>query len=133
MIIDEVWEIPIYTGFLSLRIEDSPFAITKCDRYEHTGHPEDDIVEFALATDCLLFYHLSGKKMRCNQIALVWSSDITHGVIAHEVSHAVFHILDERGLSHTSESDEAYAYLVGWITNLVYRVLKENKLEVSYA
>ena len=38
-----------------------------------------------------------------------------YGSLVHELSHAVFHILDDKGLKHTNESDEAYAYLIGYL------------------
>lgn len=37
------------------------------------------------------------------------------GDLVHEIEHAVWYILDSRGLKHTEESDEAYAYLSGYI------------------
>ena len=38
-----------------------------------------------------------------------------YSCLAHEVEHCVFHILDSIGVEHTMESDEAYAYLTGYI------------------
>lgn len=32
-------------------------------------------------------------------------------VLLHEINHAVFYMLDNLGMEHTQESDEAYAYL----------------------
>lgn len=36
-------------------------------------------------------------------------------LIAHEAQHAVHDVLSHLGLAHTSESDEAYSYYLGWI------------------
>lgn len=33
------------------------------------------------------------------------------GVLLHEINHAVFYMLDNLGMGHTRESDEAYSYL----------------------
>jgi hypothetical protein len=37
--------------------------------------------------------------------------------LAHEVMHAIFGMLDQRGLRHTSESEEAYTYTVSFVLN----------------
>lgn len=37
------------------------------------------------------------------------------GKLVHELEHATFRILNERGFEHTEASDEAYAYLQGWL------------------
>lgn len=33
------------------------------------------------------------------------------GVLLHEINHSVFYLLDNLGMEHTKESDEAYSYL----------------------
>ena len=38
-----------------------------------------------------------------------------YGDLVHEIEHAVWYILDSRGLKHTEESDEAYAYFFGFL------------------
>ena len=51
------------------------------------------------------------------------------GVIAHEVFHAVTRILDLIGVSLVEESEETYAYLLGYIVDEVHTILdKYNKI-----
>ena len=51
---------------------------------------------------------------------LLWVYRIPESVaeyvdLVHEVEHAAFYMLKDKGLIHTEESDEAYAYLMGWL------------------
>ena len=48
-----------------------------------------------------------------------------HGIVAHEIFHACDLILNKAGLNHAlGVSDEAYAYLIGWLTQELYENLK---------
>lgn len=47
-----------------------------------------------------------------------------HGNLAHEIFHAVEFILERVGMKLTIDSDEAYAYLIGYITTEIYKHLK---------
>lgn len=51
-----------------------------------------------------------------------------HGNVSHEIFHACSYILDTAGVKHSVEySEEAYAYLIGWMTQEFYRKLKTKK------
>lgn len=45
------------------------------------------------------------------------------GVLAHEIFHAVELIMDHIGMKLTSDTSEAFAYLVGYITKKIYTKL----------
>lgn len=47
-----------------------------------------------------------------------------YGTLAHEIFHSVECILSEIGMSLSEYSHEAYAYLIGYITQEVYKHLK---------
>lgn len=49
-----------------------------------------------------------------------------YGTLAHEIFHVVNNIADRAGLKLNDGSDEAYAYLTGYITETIYRELKIN-------
>ena len=51
---------------------------------------------------------------------------IMYGTLAHEIFHVVNNIADRAGLKLNDGSDEAYAYLTGYITETIYRGLKIN-------
>lgn len=55
-------------------------------------------------------------------IALPFHTDIPQlaNTVAHEVFHAVHAILREKGLKLTNASEEAYAYLTGYITEKLW-------------
>ncbi len=47
------------------------------------------------------------------------------GTMAHEIFHAVTYILDRVGMElKIGESDEAYSYLVGYLTKEIYKKLR---------
>lgn len=50
-----------------------------------------------------------------------------HGVIAHEVFHAVICYLDTHGLKLTMHSQEAFAYLIQYVTVAIYQIIKEEE------
>lgn len=47
-----------------------------------------------------------------------------YGTLAHEIFHAVVFILDRVGIELCRQSDEAYAYLIGYITKEIYKRIK---------
>ena len=61
--------------------------------------------EYSLSNDT---YHLIWQECTPETI-------LEYSTLVHEIEHAVFYILDSRGLKHTEESDEAYAYLFGFL------------------
>jgi len=52
--------------------------------------------------------------------------EIRHDHIAHEIFHAVTFIMERVGMEFiVMKSDEAYAYLIGYITKKVYEILNK--------
>lgn len=50
---------------------------------------------------------------------------VDHDTISHEVFHAVTHLLDFIGMPlNLDHNDEAYAYLVGYLTKSIYEKIK---------
>ena len=47
-------------------------------------------------------------------------SAMWHGVLAHEIFHASEFVLERIGMRLTLDSDEAYAYLIGYLTEKIY-------------
>lgn len=52
------------------------------------------------------------------------SSDYICNIIAHEVCHHVLEGLSDIGMEISNESEEAYAYYTGYITQKIYKELK---------
>ena len=48
------------------------------------------------------------------------------GVLAHEIFHAAVNVASTAGIKLTDESDEVYAYIVGYITKMIYKELETN-------
>lgn len=47
-----------------------------------------------------------------------------YAVLAHEIFHAVDFIMRRIGITLSSDSDEAYAYLIGYVTREFFKALK---------
>ena len=56
---------------------------------------------------------------------IVFNSDPSPKAVAHEIFHAAYRILNPRGI----EDEEAYAYLIGYITETFYQVKAEYDAE----
>ena len=50
---------------------------------------------------------------------------ITHGVVSHEITHAVSMIFEARGILHDPNNDEPAAYLNEYLTNHTYKMLRD--------
>ena len=61
--------------------------------------------------------------LNSGQTALWVSNPGDKGTLAHEIFHIACYITEKVGISLCHESDEAYAYLIGYITNKVNEVL----------
>ena len=46
------------------------------------------------------------------------------GFLAHEIFHTADLMLRSAGMELSSDSDEAWAYQIGWLTNIIYRKFK---------
>jgi hypothetical protein len=49
----------------------------------------------------------------------------TLGVVAHEVFHAVEFLFEIIGIKHCDESSEAWAYMIEYLTNEIYKLIKK--------
>lgn len=61
--------------------------------------------------------------LNSGQIVLWVKNADDKGTIAHEIFHIACYIMERSGISLCHESDEAYAYLIGYITNKVNDIL----------
>ena len=63
---------------------------------------------------------------------LVFQSDtVTHRILAHEIAHCTFRIMEYIGCDHTDASDEPYSALHEYITDWVYQECKKHKTKIS--
>lgn len=56
--------------------------------------------------------------------------DKPNSTIPHECAHIVFSIMQDAGIKVCRKSEEAFTYLLGYITNMVYQVY-ENYLKIN--
>jgi hypothetical protein len=46
------------------------------------------------------------------------------GTLAHEIYHATCFVMDRKGIKYSKKSDEAFAYLIGYLTFSCYKRLR---------
>ncbi len=68
-------------------------------------------------------FHIS-QPLGKGEIFYVWVADKTAYLLFHETYHLVGDILSNRGVVYCLESEEAYAYLGGWIFQEAFKLLK---------
>ena len=54
----------------------------------------------------------------------IWFKETTYSTISHEIFHAIDFLMRRIGCKLTPSSDDAYAYLIGYITTEIYKNLK---------
>lgn len=57
---------------------------------------------------------------------------LTPNTVSHETDHVVHAIMRDIGMQECFGSEEAYAYLTGWITGWIYETLRDKKIRLRY-
>ena len=115
-------EVPLYRGHFILLLTNSADKV------------KDEIPDFS-KEDVYAHTYLGGHKKKYGYyVILNYNSpykEITHGCIAHEALHAANFIAATRGIEPSFENDEPMAYLIEWITDVIYRFSKKHKYTPS--
>lgn len=70
-------------------------------------------------------FYMNGENQTLLRLLDYPETNFELGTLQHEIFHCVTHILDRVGMKFIlSKSDEAYSYLIGYITTEVYSKLK---------
>ena len=65
---------------------------------------------------------------------IVLKDKLTHGLVSHEVTHVVSYLLrDSLGIHLTSNSEEAYAYLIEYLVQCIYIGLRDREVTIKCA
>ena len=105
-------EIPIYRAELKVFFG----TADECaEAMRIDGRAEHEIAEWRKHTD-----EYNGMYYNDYDYRVLWlngwpKSVDDYGSLVHEISHATFYLLQSRGLRHSEDSDEAYAYLMGFL------------------
>ena len=122
-----IHRIPLYSGKLAIVVTHNVNDLKKVFTEESIQYT--DILENSyLYGHCL---NLSHEGYTAYTILLDFKSaagPITHGTISHEALHAVNMLFNSRGVNYNLDDDEHAAYLLGWITDMIYAALTEWKL-----
>jgi hypothetical protein len=98
---------------VSDKIKDDTNKILK--KYKLTQHIDYEIEGIFLFHDIDKYY------------LLLSSQHLSHNTIAHEVYHAVVRITEDRDIS----DEEAQAWLMGYITEMVYQFLNKKNVKIK--
>ena len=108
--------------------------LQKSIRKYHTQEQTDELMKVFDNVD----EHTQGRTVLnfCNNAFIVWQPHLPQSVfdmqfLVHEIFHATKALLENAGISLSDESEEAYAYLIGYITKKVlesFPIYKFDKL-----
>lgn len=124
MIIKKSVKIPLYGGKFIMMFSDKSIMVG--DHYDDLGLEKrinfghSLMVNDGMSRGFLICFNLGNKFKK-----------VSHGDIAHEVFHACASVLDFAGCKMNGGSEEAYSYLLGWMTDEVYKVIKKNKIKIE--
>lgn len=66
-------------------------------------------------------------QLPCKAVLIYFKGKITQGLIAHEVYHAVIMIFNTMGIDYSSESEEAFAYMIEYYVDNINKLLDNKK------
>lgn len=112
------YSIPIYFGYLIIVFTDDIQKVS--DKYQ-LGLNDQDYSAFVKEK--------STKRGVSRYFIIFNKSEVTHSIIAHEVVHCAHWIFSDRCVKADLLNDEPLAYLVGWITNRVYKAASKYKIK----
>ena len=124
----ESFEIPLYGGLFDIVFTTKKTKVREL--YETKKHGNFNLEYAETVYDRK---NVDGKKLRVILVSFNSNNkykQLSHGTIAHECFHAVSFATNVAGIPHTSESEEAYAYLIGWMVDTVYDVAKKHKIRI---
>jgi len=85
-----------------------------------------EFLEDANTTDAYQF-HINAV-LGIGETFYVWMHEPTHSLMYHETFHLIGDILHTRGIEYTYQSEEAFAYLGGWIWKELMKNLEIPKI-----
>lgn len=122
------------TNYKLLKIEIKPYYKTL---YVSIGIPEDKVISILKKKKLFNFTDKTSESLfleniigngdgRCTQLSnmkyfihigdhIKMATPIGISILVHELTHCVSFIFESIGMPHTSDSDEAYAYLLGYL------------------
>ena len=117
--------VPIYEAMVIVSYNTSQDALIKALKADEVCD-EKDILVFELSKE---EYTPTPKGAITIEMGNVYIIDISkhdnkfslHNTITHELFHVVHMLLQQKGLKLTDDSQEAYAYLIGYLTEEIYR------------
>ena len=120
--VHEKHKIPVYSNTLNLVYDDKCEIHEMIEKLEIEDEGIDDILENSESSTGYTFC-ANGEYWIC------YHKNFNHGVIAHEIKHYLNFIYAQLDCKLSLEEDEHEAYFLGYITDLAYKFIKENKIK----
>jgi hypothetical protein len=113
-------QIPVYGIYLHLFVEEDFLSLIKkhCPK---SHDPDSDNL-------CKAITILRER----NVFVFIKKEHLTYNTIAHELDHVTHLLLRDIGLSESDDSEEAYAYLTGWLHGWTYETLRDKGAKIYY-
>ena len=122
--------IPIYGRMVLISLGQTDEELLDCFKGCEVKNPKKEVKSIQLSATC---DGRGGIMKGTDGIIRLSEYDDTdpylRGVLAHEIHHCVFRMLDALGFTHHEDSDEAYAYLTGFIHQEFLEAIQSNKEE----
>lgn len=110
----KTFKLKILHGSVTVVVSKDLSKIAKKHKLEFRS---DDIKNY----DAFVF---QAKKNRLDYFICFEKNYTSHATIAHEITHLVNYIYRDHGIFHDMDNDEWTAYLTGWLTKKIYKILK---------
>lgn len=112
--------IPTYSIYVNLYISSNQKKLDRWDKAiaKEMGYENNGFTSQGRSYD--LYTNKEG--FRCADIVLR-KDKLNFGLIAHELFHCVSYIMKHVDIPLSEESEEAYTYLIGYLTEMIHREL----------
>ena len=102
--------------------------------YSEVGHLSDDNLEevfLNLDETVLARSYFTKNNVSIVRFVNIDKDDIPHGLISHEALHITSYMLNKVGINFNFETEEACAYLLHYIVDAIYLIIKKEQDETN--
>lgn len=119
--VTESFNIPIFSGKFHVIFADDAVAVMATSKWPELFGEHD--LKYVGGMCC------SSYEKRV--IAIFFNrEDMSHNLIAHECTHAMFRLIDMAGFAMSEETQEPCAYLQGWFAQTIYDAIRKHRERV---
>ena len=104
-------------------------TMTKKIKFSNKDEATDTVMDDYMAKVC---FFGSDTEQKEYTFMLIDTDECNISTISHEIFHLVYNALNRSGLKMSLDSEESYAYLIGWYTKEIYKKLgiKDGRIQI---